>query len=140
MDSEIIYHGLAWGKGFPAAFASTSLGRDYEAWSLFFLPGTLKTARDSASRSARQKKSQLCTSCLLVFQALSWFCMSGYALIDVDSPCLYIWEGQPLLVGCVERDFFRRSSEEATGWTPGTHRSISTWSLATDLGEITFKL
>lgn len=94
MDSEIIYHGLAGGKGFPAAFASTSLRRDYEAWPLFFLPGTLKTARDSASRSARQKKSQLCTSCLLVFQALSWFCMSGYALIDVDC-AMFIHLGGP---------------------------------------------
>lgn len=28
MGSEIIYHGLAGGKGFPAAFASTSLGRE----------------------------------------------------------------------------------------------------------------
>ena len=43
---------LSWaggGKGFPADFASISLGLDYEAWPLFFLPGTLQTA----SRSTR---------------------------------------------------------------------------------------
>lgn len=44
-------------KGFPAAFASISLGPDYEAWSLCFLLGTLQTARDSASSSTSYKKS-----------------------------------------------------------------------------------
>lgn len=40
------------------------------------LPGTLKTARNSASRSARQKKSQLCTAVYL----FSWHCHGSICL------------------------------------------------------------